>query len=187
MMMLQYMARGFLLCVFVCVGAACSKPAYERVSQSAVGVSTPAPTPSQAPILTVSGRISLPNQASSVALDMPTLESLGLVKYKVFDPWLNVENEYTGILLSDLLQTVGAEPNASTIHFTALDDYAVDIKMSDVRKWPILLATRTNGNYMSVADKGPTRIVFPTHAYSDIDQLLYKDLWVWQIKTMEVR
>jgi hypothetical protein len=38
---------------------------------------------------------------------------------------------------------------------------------------------------MSIEDKGPTRVVFPAHP--DIDELSSKDLWIWQLKTIEVR
>ena len=39
---------------------------------------------------------------------------------------------------------------------------------------------------MSVENYGPTRIVFPYHSHS-IDADKYDDLWVWQVKSMDIR
>jgi hypothetical protein len=52
--------------------------------------------------------------------------------------------------------------SASSVRITALDDYQVDIPFAEIEKWPILLATRMNGEYMSIENSGPTRIIFPT-------------------------
>jgi hypothetical protein len=67
-----------------------------------------------------------------------------------------------------------------------LDDYQVDIPFAEIEKWPILLATRMNGEYMSIENSGPTRIIFPYHAYPEIDSIKYDDLWVWNIRSMEI-
>jgi hypothetical protein len=88
--------------------------------------------------------------------------------------------------MSELTKFVGAANSASNVRITALDDYQVDIPFIEIKKWPILLATRMNGEYMSIENSGPTRIIFPYHAYPEIDSIKYDDLWVWNIERMEI-
>jgi hypothetical protein len=89
--------------------------------------------------------------------------------------------------MSDFLKFVGASPSAVTVTLTALDDYQAHIAIADIQKWPILLATQADGQYMSIENNGPTRIIFPYDTQPDIDQVAYKDMWVWNIKTLEIR
>ena len=135
--------------------------------------------------MTLSGDIVVTNVGDTLQLDMPILEGLGLVQYTVDDPWLNATNTYTGILMTDLSKYIGASASAKTIHMVALDDYAVDVTFEDIKKWPTLLATRTNGAYMDIESSGPTRIIFPNHSYS-VDPVIFNDSWIWNLKTMEI-
>ena len=164
-----------------------SDPPYKTVSNPSFNVGDAIPAPTGDVILTVTGEITNKNSGDADVFDMATLEKLGLVKYEVNDPWLNAKNTYTGILVSELLRFVGAAPSASIITVAALDDYQMDINISDIQKWPILLATQTNGNYMAIDSNGPSRIIFPHDTYSDIDPVAYKDLWVWSVKAIEIR
>jgi hypothetical protein len=173
---------ALVVSIMACQGAT-TPPSFTRVSQpvAAIGAAIPAPAD---PILVITGDIASTN-GDGLALDVPAIEALGLVRYTVRDPWLEQELEFTGVLLTDLLAAAGANPDATTLHITALDDYEVEISIADVRRWPVMLATQTAGAPMSIEDKGPTRIVFP--ADPTIDALRYKDLWIWQLKTIEVR
>ncbi|HNN12062.1 MAG TPA: molybdopterin-dependent oxidoreductase [Anaerolineales bacterium] len=185
------MKRHLFLAILIAVIflASCSaKPSQTTmiVSPAEIQIGDAIPLPSD-PILTVSGRISTTNDGSNLLLDLATLEKFGLVKYEVNDPWLNEKNLYTGVLMSEFLKFVGAASDTTNVKLTALDDYQVDISIADIQKWPILLALQTNGEYMTVEFNGPTRIIFPFDDYKDIDQVAYKDLWIWNIRSMEIQ
>lgn len=183
--------RFALFTLFALALAACSAQptqVYETVSPAVIKPGDSIAAPADDVILTISGAISITNTPEkTLQLDMPTLEKMGLVKYAINDPWLNAKNTYTGVLLSDLLKVIGAAPQATQLHFVALDDYQVDIFISDIQKWPVLLATQTNGAYMDIANNGPTRIIFPFDQYKEIDVVLYKDLSIWNVATIEVK
>ena len=183
--------RRFSLLLLVLILTACSSQSavsdYTVVAPASLKAGDAIPAPTGDAIMTVSGAISVKNSGDTLVLDMATLEKFGLVKYEVSDPWLNTKATYSGVLMSDFLKFVGASPSATTVKFTALDDYQVDIAISDIQKWPILLATQANGEYMGADNNGPTRIIFPYDTHSEIDQVAYKDLWVWNIKTVEIR
>jgi hypothetical protein len=116
---------------------------------------------------------------------MPTLERLGLAEYSVQDPYRLEEVTYTGVLMSDLREYLEVSESSENFHIVALDDYRVDLSFADVERWPILLATRSDGEYMSLENSGPTRIIFPYDSFK-IDPVRYNDLWIWNIDTMQV-
>jgi hypothetical protein len=168
---------------------ACAAPAtslYREVSPATITPGSPIPIPSEEVILTISGDISVTNVGETLQLDMPTLESLGLVEYTVEDPWLSEEVTYTGVLMSKLSEFVGASESADNFHIEALDDYQVDLPFADIERWPILLATRSNGQYMAIENAGPTRIIFPYHSFKELDLEKHNDLWIWNIDSMQV-
>lgn len=169
--------------VTACAGAP-APAAFTRLTSASVASAADLAAPT-APVLKITGKVSATNDGAALALDVPSVEKLGLVTYKVRDPWLEKDLEFSGVLVTDLLSMAGAAADATTLHITALDDYQVDIPIADAKRWPLMLATQTNGAPMSVEDKGPTRIVYP--ADPSIDVLKTKDLWIWQITTIEVR
>jgi hypothetical protein len=173
---------------------------YETVSAGVLHTGEPVPQPSNDPILEIDGKIrsrnndgivtngtSSRNESAQLVLDLETLEELPLVRYSVEDPWLKREVTYTGVLVSDLVKLVQPARGATSLHLVALDDYEVDIALEDVDRWPILLATQLDGRHMAVSNGGPTRIAFPYGLVSGIDELTYKDLWIWNIETITVR
>lgn len=118
-------------------------------------------------------------------LDFRTIEQLRQVRFQVKDPSAKKEITYSGVLVRDLLDHLGSKDLPAKLRLSAWDDYAVEIAVADLRRWPVMLATRMNGKRMSLRDGGPTRIVFPYHAY-DIDPTRYNDQWIWSIKQIEV-
>lgn len=184
----QLACAAITLGLIVALGAcnAQATPVYQEVTPASLSPGDPIPIPAEKVVLTLYGDLAVKNVGNTLQFDMPTLERLGLVEYAVRDPWLNSEVTYTGILMSELSKFVGAADSAAKVHIVALDDYQVNIPFTEIKKWPILLATRTNGEYMSIENSGPTRIIFPYHAYPEIDPVKYDDLWIWNIKSMEI-
>lgn len=172
------------LTLAACGGSGAPAEPYVRVSEATAAAPDQLPAPVADPVVTITGRISAATP-DGISLDRAGIESMGLVRYTVRDPWLEQDLEFTGVLMTDLLAATGAAGDAQTLHITALDDYEVDIAIADVERWPVMLATQTGGSPMEIEAKGPTRVVFP--ADPAIDELKYKDLWIWQIKTIEVR
>ena len=184
---------AWILAIFslMWVLAACSSQAnlaYAEVAPASIELGSAIPNPSNEVILKVTGEIENTNSGEALSFDMATLERLGLVEYTIADPWQNHEEvSYTGVLLSDLLEYAGITETATNIHIVALDDYAVDVSLEDIQKWPVMLATRTDGKYMSVENSGPTRIIFPFHSNPEIDEDIYKVLMIWNLRDVEVQ
>ena len=162
--------------------------AYAKIAPAGINIGDQIPMPTGDIILRVSGDVSQTNDNGSLSFDIATLEQLGLVEYTIADPWQNHEDvTYTGVLMSDLLEYAGMSDTATNVHMVALDEYAVDISIADMKKWPVLLATRTNNEYMDVESSGPTRIVFPFQAHKEIDEDTYKVLMIWNLRDIEIQ
>lgn len=177
------------LVLIALLAAACggqpTTPAYEVVAPASISQGSSIPAPTEDVILTVSGTLDNKNAGDTLEFDMPTLEKLELVKYTVSDPWLKSKVTYTGVLMSELLEVAGVPASATTVHVVALDDYAADIPISEIKAWPILLATQADGEYMTVDTNGPTRIIFPYDTYSDMTAA--RNMSVWNNKLLEIR
>jgi hypothetical protein len=161
--------------------------AYQAVTPAERRPGDPIPVPHGETVLTLSGAIATTNAGPELRLDLATLEQFGLVQYTVVDPSQKRSITFAGVLLADLLAFAGAARTATTLHLVALDDYQTDITLTDVGRWPILLATRADGGRPPVADGGPTRIVFPYHAFPNIDSSVYDPQWIWSLTTIDVR
>src|SRR3954447_3934194 len=90
-------------------------------------------------ILTVSGAISTTNAAGGKAqFDRAMLEGLGLEKLRTSTPWTDGVVEFEGVRMARLLDTVGAK--GSSLHAVAINDYAIELDVAEMRKYPVLLA-----------------------------------------------
>ena len=177
--------------LFVLVLAACASPAaptiYKTVSEATLKPGSAVPAPKGDVILTLEGKIGQANVSGKLQFDMATLESIGTVQYEVDDPFAKKKVVYTGVLLSQLLKVAGAAANGTTLTLKALDDYSADMKVSDVNKWPILVATKADGAYMPVDKNGPLISVLPFSNFPEIDHVTYDALWIWSLSAINVK
>ncbi len=181
------------LAIFIPILVACSPAAtatsttYTTVSEATLKPGSVVPAPTSDVVLTVDGKISQTNSGDSLQFDMPTLESIGVVQYKVDDPFVKKNILYSGVLLSQVLKVAGADPNATTLTLTALDDYSTDMKISDANQWPVLVATQADGSYMPIDKNGPLISVWPFNDFPEIDHVTYDALWVWSLSKITVK
>jgi hypothetical protein len=187
-------SRVTRLLVFTCLFSllvACAPQAapslYQTVSAGTLKPGSAIPAPTGAVILKMDGKISQTNSGATLQFDMATLESIGVVQYKVDDPFAKKSILYAGLLLSQLLKVAGVAPDATTLTLRALDDYSTDMKISDVNKWPILLATRADGAYMPIDKNGPLISVIPFNYFPEIDHVTYDAQWLWALSGITVK
>lgn len=162
--------------------SASQAPAVVRAATLLAG--QPVPVPAGKALLTLTGKVSAVNKNSSVVLDRPGLAQLGLVQVRVYEPWVKQTLDFRGVWLADLLKVAGAAADVSTVRVTALDDYFVDLQMSDIRAGGILLATEAgDGTQIPIEKGGPTRIIFlnGVRAGANADQ------WIWSLKSIDAR
>jgi hypothetical protein len=137
-------------------------------------------------VLSLTGKIGTTNGPGRLDFDMETLEKLGMIEFTVDDPYLKRATTYQGVILQRVLDIARLPQDATTLHAIALNDYATDVPIKPINQWPVMLATKRDGQRMPVADKGPIEIVFPYNSFT-IDPTVYDPMWVWQLRSFEVR
>jgi len=118
---------------------------------------------------------------------MASLEKLGMVRFTTSTSWTEKPIEFEGVLLSSLLDYVKADPAATQLTLTALNDYQSSAPIEDSSIWPVILAVKENGKYMSIRERGPIWIVYPQHAFPELGQREFLSRWVWQLKEIIVQ
>lgn len=185
------MSTAFFL-VLIAVLAACSPaateptPAYTVVTEATLNAGDAIPAPTGDVILTVTGKVAASNVDDTIQMDIATIEALKVVDYTLTDPFESIETTFRGVLMSDLLDLWQVADDATILHIVALNDYAIDVPLSDMRSYPVIFATQANGVYMPVSTRGPAMLVYPYGEY-ELDPAVYNDFWIWQIKSIEVQ
>ena len=135
-------------------------------------------------VLEVSGHTlaSAPDQA--FAFDIAGLESLGTAVIRTETPWTTGVITFTGARLRDILKAVGAQDMAVTA--TALNDYSTKIPEEDFETYDVVVATRRDGNLMSVRDRGPLWVIYPWSERPELRKELYYSRSVWQLSSLEI-
>lgn len=185
---MKYTLLLIILMAAACAPAATPTPSaavYTVVSEGTLNAGSDIPVPEEG-ILTVTGKIGAANDGDAIVMDLAALEAVGLVDYTVTDPFENKEITYRGVLMSDLLALWGVPDDATTLHMVALNDYAVDVPLSEVRKYPVVFALQADGEYLPVSTRGPAMLVFPYDDF-EFEQQVYNDYWIWQIKSIDVQ
>ncbi len=141
------------------------------------------------PRLTAPGPVVLtvtPAAGKAVTFTRAQLAALGLVSITTPDPSRkNKVYEYTGPLLSSVLDAAGI-PRGATVHLTAHDRYATDLRLAPLKDVPVVVALSSGGQLLELRNYGPVYLTFPYHAYT-LDRTVYNSAWVWQLKGIEER
>jgi len=94
-------------------------------------------------------------------------------------------HQFTGVLLRDFL--VELEAAGDTLAATALNDYIVDIPLSDLERFDVIMAYSMDETALERSDKGPLWIVYPRDAHKELQDIRYDYRWVWQLSEFEVK
>jgi hypothetical protein len=115
-----------------------------------------------------------------------TLSELKQTEYSTENPFDHQTYTYTGVLLRDLAEFYAGKECRSII-LTAQDSYSVTFTKEEWTKWDIMLALKTNGNYMTLIESGPAKIVMPYSKSRTINETIYTPKWIWLIKKIEFK
>lgn len=140
--------------------------------------------PKSAPILVISGDITNTNVAGTAQFDLPMLEALGMEKMSTKTPWYEGVVTFEGVPMDKLMKMVGAK--GTSVRAVALNDYAINIPISDFAEYGTMLAIKRDGQYMPVRDKGPLFIVYPFDSNSELQTQTYYGRSAWQLAKLVV-
>ncbi len=134
-------------------------------------------------VLTVEGDI--PDAVGeAVAFDLEMLQAMDLSEFATHTIWTEGEQVFQGVAVAELLDALSIEDG--TIRAVALNDYAVDIPVSEIDDDAPIIAYHRNGAPMSVRDKGPLWLVYPY----DRDPVYRTEITyqrsIWQLVRFEI-
>jgi hypothetical protein len=141
--------------------------------------------PTTRPILTVSGKIGVKNAGETARFDMKMIEALPQHSFTTSTPWFDKPVKFTGPLLADLLAAVKA--NGTALSAVAINDYKIDIPMSDIQKYKVIVARLLDDKPMPVREKGPLFVVFPFDSAAELRNSTYYERSIWQLKALDIQ
>ena len=100
-------------------------------------------------------------------------------------PWTTGTTKFEGPLVRDVMKRVGA--TGSLVKATAINDYSVEIPLSDFEAYPVILAMKMNGEALRARSKGPLWVIYP---WSEHSRLRTEEIYarsIWQVKEMVVK
>ncbi len=136
-------------------------------------------------VLTVSGRVALPNVGREAHFDMPMLAALPQHGFSTRTPWYAQARRFSGPLLRDVLAAAGAQ--GTLLRLTALNDYRVDMPMQDAQRHGVIVARLLDDKPMAVRDKGPLFVIYPFDANHELRSAIYYSRSAWQLKAIDVQ
>ncbi|MDA5558868.1 molybdopterin-dependent oxidoreductase [Shimia sp. MMG029] len=131
-------------------------------------------------ILTVTGET---EDAQELAFNRQKLKEIGWETITTKTPFLEGEHTFSGTPLADLLTYL--DIHSGTLKAFALNDYSVDIPVSDAKEYSVLLALDHNGEHMRVRDRGPIWIIYPMTGSEPLSVDAERRM-VWQLKRLDV-
>lgn len=113
------------------------------------------------------------------------LEALGVSTIRTTTTWTDGVQTFEGVTLATIAKAHGME--AGKLIVGAINDYKAEIELAEINAVPVMLATRMNGERMSVRDKGPFWVVYPRDDHPEFAEERHNYKWVWQVGTLEFK
>lgn len=144
----------------------------------------PLPEPGGPVLLTVDGAISNTNAGKTAVFDLEMLRSLGETEIVTETIWTPGMHRFTGVSLEAFLTAVGAQ--GALLDAVAINDYSVEIPLSDATEDGPIIAYEMDGKLMSRRDKGPLWMIYPYSSDPAYRTELIYSRSIWQLDRMTV-
>lgn len=128
--------------------------------------------------------LSLVGAGQNVNLSLPDLDEMPQESFSTTTTWTDGKMTFSGVPLSYILKDVN--PEGTVLRMVALNDYSVEMPVSDIGETYPIVATRMDGKTMPVRDKGPYWIVYPYDSSAQFQTETIYARSIWQLKTLSV-
>ena len=128
-------------------------------------------------ILTVSSGMDV------LTLDRSDLSKLTVTSFDTSTIWTDGVHTFTGVSVKTLTDLIGV--TNGMLRATAINNYAIEIPVSDAVNEGPIIAYLMDGKEMSVRDKGPLWIVYPYDASPDYRSEVVYSRSIWQLDRIE--
>ena len=122
--------------------------------------------------------------SGTLELSLEELDAMDQVTFRTTTLWTDGMVTFSGVPLAKILAKAGVQGTA--IQMKALNDYQVEMPLSVLEESIPLVATRMNGEQMSVRDKGPYWVVFPYDQSAKYQTETIYSYSIWQLDRLRV-
>lgn len=140
--------------------------------------------PSGGTVLTIDGAIAATNDGDRAVFDLAMLRSLDWQEIESHTPYTEGPQTFAGPTLASLLDMLGVSDG--TLVAIALNDYTIDIPVSDARDFGVLLAVEHNGTAMRTREKGPIWVIYPSDGLNPLPDA-HGSRMIWQLTRITVK
>lgn len=135
-------------------------------------------------VLSITGAFANDSAGDTLLLDRNALSALGMESFETTTIWTEGTQTFQGVPLSALARHIGV--TQGTFFASAINDYTVEIPVSDATEGGPIVAMLLNGQEMSVRDKGPLWIVYPYDSSVEYRSEVIYSRSIWQLDRIKV-
>lgn len=135
-------------------------------------------------VLVVTGKHGVETQQEPLEIKFSELEGLPSETITTTTPWTEGKVTWEGVRISALMEYL----KTPSVRFqaSALDGYEILFEGVDIEKYPVIIAYKKDGEYMSVRKLGPLWIMFPFDDHEELSPAKFRNLAVWQLTSIEI-
>lgn len=122
---------------------------------------------------------------TTVVLTEEEFLALPQTEYTTINDYVSAPTLFSGVLLRDLVALVGTPQPGDLYRGIALNDYAADLPIDDALAFDVLVARSRDGVPMSIRNKGPLWVVYPTEVLPQSTLFSVNNKLIWQLKALE--
>lgn len=122
-------------------------------------------------------------------LTLDDMKALGAEHFETTTIWTSGMQSFTGVPLADLLAQfdLSSDTPGASVKARAVNDYTVDIPLSDAVSGGAIIAYLRNGKTMSLRGKGPLWLVYPYDSNPDYRTEAVYSRSIWQLNQLILR
>ncbi len=129
-------------------------------------------------------KLELSGAIDPAEFSLKDLDMMEQITFETSTIWTDDVTTFSGISLKALLDAGNASGNM--VQMIALNDYAVKITLAELGDDAPIIATRMNGEPMSIRDKGPYWVVFPYDSDAQYQSEIVYSRSIWQLNRLVV-
>jgi hypothetical protein len=142
------------------------------------------PMPSGPVILTVGGAVNAANVDDTLLFDYESLSAFDATTIETSTIWTEGTHVFEGVSLHTLVKYLSVTDGI--ILASAINDYVVEIPVSDAVEGGPIVAYLMDGEKMSVREKGPLWVIYPYDSNSGYRSEVTYTRSIWQLDRLEI-
>ena len=137
--------------------------------------------------IVIDGKINKKNHGDEYILKASDFNRMNTASIKTTTSWTEAGRavDFEGVKVKDILDLVGA--SGKRLRMRALNDYWIDIPVTDVKTYGIILAHKMDGKVLQVRNFGPYFVIYPLDDYATkLNSPVYLSRFIWQVNKITV-